>query len=100
MRLGYLTRDCLALRAPLAIVFCVSPGIVLAYVGPGPGITFLGALLALIVAVLVALGGVILWPLRSYWRKRKNAKTGAESETASEGCRGDQPMPGDTGSGE
>jgi len=56
----------------LLAVFCLEA---YAYVGPGAGITMLGALWAVILAVLLAVGGVLLWPLRTLLRKlRKNRK--------------------------
>ncbi|MFO1128809.1 MAG: hypothetical protein U1E66_10330 [Rhodospirillales bacterium] len=42
-----------------------------AYVGPGAGITMLGALWAVIAAVFLALGGLIAWPLRRILRRSK-----------------------------
>jgi len=56
----------------LLVVFCLDA---YAYVGPGAGITMLGALWAVILAVVLAIGGVLLWPLRTLLRKlRKNNK--------------------------
>lgn len=49
-----------------------------AYVGPGAGITMLGALWAVIAAVLFALGGLMIWPirvLRRRFRPKKNGRT-------------------------
>lgn len=43
-----------------------------AYVGPGAGLTLLGALWGLLAAVGAVLIFVIAWPLRQ-WRKRVNA---------------------------
>lgn len=47
------------------------PSINLAYVGPGAGISFLGALWAVLVAIFLAVGGFLAWPIRSMIRKRK-----------------------------
>lgn len=50
-----------------------------AYVGPGAGLSLLGALWGLVLAVGAALGFVVFWPIRQ-WRKRalaKHAATGA-----------------------
>ena len=43
----------------------------LAYIGPGAGITMLGALWGVIVAVVLALGAVLFWPIRALLRRRK-----------------------------
>ncbi|MGH9196231.1 MAG: hypothetical protein ACRD1T_10880 [Acidimicrobiia bacterium] len=56
----------------------------LAYVGPGAGLGMLGALLAVIVAVLATVVGLVLWPLRMLTRRRKNkAGTAGEPESGS-----------------
>ena len=44
-----------------------------AYIGPGAGLSLLGALWALIAAVAAALGFIVLWPLRRA-RKRRAAR--------------------------
>jgi membrane protein implicated in regulation of membrane protease activity len=56
-----------------------------AYVGPGAGLSMLGALWGLLVAVLAALSFVIAWPVRRYLRRRRGeqnvaAETGAQPE--------------------
>jgi hypothetical protein len=43
----------------------------LAYVGPGAGLTLLGALWALILAIVMSVGFVLIWPFRRYLRRRK-----------------------------
>jgi hypothetical protein len=43
----------------------------LAYIGPGAGITMLGALWGVIVAVVLALGAVLFWPIRALLRRKK-----------------------------
>jgi membrane protein implicated in regulation of membrane protease activity len=40
-----------------------------AYVGPGAGLSLLGAFWGLLLAVVAALGFVILWPLRRMFRR-------------------------------
>jgi hypothetical protein len=40
-----------------------------AYIGPGAGITMLGALWGVIVAVFLAIGAVLFWPIRLLLRK-------------------------------
>lgn len=42
-----------------------------AYVGPGAGLTLLGALWGLIVAVVLSVGFILLWPVRRLLRRNK-----------------------------
>jgi hypothetical protein len=44
-----------------------------AYVGPGAGLTLLGALWGLIVAVVLSVGFILMWPLRRLMRRNKRA---------------------------
>ena len=54
----------------------------LAYVGPGAGLTLLGALWGLILAVVVSLGFVLLWPLRRLMRRNKQVSQTTENAPA------------------
>lgn len=45
-----------------------------AYVGPGAGLSLLGALWGLLIAVGAAIGFVVLWPLRRFLKNRQAAK--------------------------
>jgi len=42
-----------------------------AYVGPGAGVSLIGAAIGLIFAVVLALGVIVLWPLRRLLKHRK-----------------------------
>lgn len=42
-----------------------------AYIGPGAGLSMLGAFWGLLVAILAALGFIIAWPLRRLFRRNK-----------------------------
>ena len=58
------------------------PQLALAYVGPGAGLSLLGALWGLIVGVLMALGIVLFWPIRIMLRKRKAAAEAKKADTS------------------
>lgn len=59
-------------RLFLTFIFILGyPSVAMAYVGPGAGITMLGALWAVICAVFIALGGLLVWPIRAYFRRKK-----------------------------
>lgn len=49
-----------------------------AYVGPGAGLTAIGALWALIAAVFLTLGGLLAWPIRAFFRRRKKVSEQVE----------------------
>ncbi len=55
-----------------------------AYVGPGAGLSLLSALWAVIAAVGVAVGFVLMWPIRKMMRnkRRKNAASNTASAQA------------------
>ena len=52
-------------------------GTAMAYVGPGAGISVLGALWGLIVGVVMALAVILFWPIRMMIRKNKAKKAAA-----------------------
>lgn len=51
----------------------------LAYVGPGVGLTLLAALWAVILAILSAIGAILYWPIRSFLRKRRQQQVTPET---------------------
>lgn len=53
-----------------------------AYIGPGAGISLLGALWGLIAALIAALGFVLFWPLRRLRRRRRLARDAEAKVTA------------------
>ena len=57
-----------------------------AYIGPGAGITMLGALWGVIVALALALGAVVWWPIRAL--RRKLARRAVDPSVAAEANTG------------
>lgn len=57
----------------------------LAYVGPGAGLTAIGALVAVIAAIVVALFGFVWYPLRRLRRWMKNSRTAKANEASGQG---------------
>jgi hypothetical protein len=55
--------------ASLCLIAAATPA--MAYIGPGAGITMLGALWGVIVAIALAVGAVLFWPIRALLRRRK-----------------------------
>lgn len=52
-----------------------------AYVGPGAGLSLIGALWGLIVAIVAALGFIILWPMRRMRRQRAMAQRASDDQS-------------------
>ena len=65
-----------------AIAAALWAGAAAAYVGPGAGISVLGALWGLIVGVVMAVGVILFWPIRTMLRKKKAAKAEAAAAEA------------------
>jgi hypothetical protein len=65
-----------------ALLLLLAPGLALAYVGPGAGISMLGALWGLIVGVVMAVGVILFWPIRIMLRKAKAKKANAGEASA------------------
>ena len=53
-----------------------------AYVGPGAGLTLLGALWGLILAVVVSVGFILLWPIRRMMRRNKRIGPSGDQQAA------------------
>ena len=67
---------------------------VLAYVGPGPGLTMFWAFLVLIGTVLLALVSVLFWPIRMMIRKmRGTPKSDGEPNATPPAPGQDAPAP-------
>jgi flagellar biosynthesis/type III secretory pathway M-ring protein FliF/YscJ len=56
----------------------------LGYIGPGAGITVLGALWGVLVAIVLAIGAVLFWPVRILFRRRRNRSAESADETSAE----------------
>ena len=55
-----------------------------AYIGPGAGITVLGALWGVVVAIVLAVVAVLLWPVRVLFRRRRKPTRPADAPLQSE----------------
>lgn len=63
-----------------AFLFVTIPVDAAAYVGPGTGISLIGAIIAVLAALFFTVGGILLWPFRALRRWMKKRK-GEDMET-------------------
>lgn len=66
----------------LAALLFLVPNIAWAYVGPGAGLGMIGSLIAVLGAILVALLGIVLFPIMVLRKRRKNKKVEKASTDA------------------
>jgi hypothetical protein len=64
-----------ALLCAVLLALTVQPAA--AYIGPGAGITMLGALWGVIVAIALAVGAILFWPIRILFRRRRRPASAA-----------------------
>lgn len=64
------------------------PDICLAYIGPGSGVTMLGAVLAVAAALLFTVAGVLFWPVRLLLRLIKKGRNGGGTDDSLSGTEG------------
>jgi hypothetical protein len=69
-------------------LLAASPDTAHAYIGPGAGITVLGALWAVVAAIALALAGLLAWPIRAMMRRRKQGRLAAKPLAAGDGDGG------------
>jgi predicted Na+-dependent transporter len=64
---------------PLLLVLFASTA--QAYSGPGSGISFVGALISVVVSVFLVIGAILAWPFRA-WLKRRRKLQASRNESA------------------
>jgi ABC-type sulfate transport system permease component len=74
---------------PLALVLALAtlPQTAWAYFGPGAGVTMLGALWGVLLAVAFALFAFLAWPIRAVLRRRRKAAEAVASAAATDAPR-------------
>lgn len=65
------------LVSTLVLLSLTLPTAAFAYVGPGAGLSLLGALWGLVAAVGTAIAFIVAWPIRRLLRRTRHSKTDA-----------------------
>jgi hypothetical protein len=65
-------------------VFAMLSAPVLAYIGPGSGISLLSGLWGILVAIVLAVGAVLIWPIRYLFRRIRRRLRGTEPSATTE----------------
>jgi nitrate reductase gamma subunit len=65
----------------MIILICLLPQPAMAYIGPGAGLSAIGALLAIVAVVIVAIFGFVWYPIRRIMRKMKRTDNDKGGDT-------------------
>lgn len=65
------------LKIVVAAVVFVQSLPAMAYIGPGSGISLLSSLWGVLVAIMLAIGAVLIWPIRYLFRRLRRKLGGA-----------------------
>lgn len=68
---------------PLLALAAVTPS-AMAYIGPGSGISVIGSLLGLLATVFIAVGAIVLFPVRRMLKKRNLEEAGESLDSEDE----------------
>jgi membrane protein implicated in regulation of membrane protease activity len=82
----------LAALAAAGLTYGAGPA--LAYIGPGAGLSLLGALWGVVAAVAAALLFLLVWPLRRLMRRQRPATQRTAAQPQSNEARGSSPARG------
>jgi len=64
------------------VLLLMSPGVAMAYIGPGAGITVIGTAIALLGAILLAIVGFVWYPIKRLRAMLRDKKNGAQPDEA------------------
>jgi hypothetical protein len=62
------------MKTLLALILVSCAGMAQAYSGPGSGISFVGALISVLVSIVLVVGAILAWPVRAWLKRRRRLK--------------------------
>ncbi len=65
----------------IVVLACFLPDTAMAYIGPGAGLSAIGAFLAIVAAVIVAVFGFLWYPIKRLIKKLKGSDSNADDKT-------------------
>ena len=65
------------------VLLLMWPGVAVAYIGPGAGITVIGTAIALLGAILLAIVGFVWYPIKRLRAKLRDKKNAPQADEAS-----------------
>ncbi len=74
-------RKCIKYCATLLLMQLFLAPSVFAYVGPGAGLSLIGALIGLVLAIIAALSFLIAWPIRRIKKRIKEQRNEEKEES-------------------
>jgi hypothetical protein len=75
------------IAACIVAITTMAPSAALAYVGPGAGLSMMGSLIAVVGALLVAILGLVILPVRMLLKRRRGRAAAGREAPASGGSR-------------
>jgi hypothetical protein len=63
----------------VCLLVCLIPAPAAAYIGPGAGLSAIGAFLSFVVAVFAAILGFIWYPIKRLIKRRKSRQSGSKA---------------------
>ena len=69
-----------SLLAVVMVMLLASPGVAMAYVGPGAGITVIGTAIAFVGVIVLAIVGFLWYPIKRLMAKLKDGKNRKQEE--------------------
>ena len=69
-----------SLPAAVMVMLLASPGVAMAYIGPGAGITVIGTAIAFVGVILLAIVGFLWYPIKRLLAKMKDRKNRKQAD--------------------